>query len=436
MKKLKLNNNAFAMAEFLIVAVIVLVIFSLLFSNYLPLVGKYENNMHYNSVTAQYSSFYIRKIYKSILEKDVNSYKHITEAIDNNGYYEVYSKDKALDDNAYKKDLEDLIYEYGIEEIIISKSDIKDLKEKYTRDKLLYNYIDYLPLHNSNNEYQELYRIILKTQDYGYATTEILTDELSNTGCFELVYENDGFAIKNYLSDKEGCSSDVVITDEDYTVKGQTGKINKILDNAFKGKNLTSVTISKNIKEIGASAFENNNLKEITIENSINYKERVFANNNLSKITIEDNVKSIPKEMFYCDKKTNNNLTIESKTITSIKDKAFKNTGIIEINLPKLEEIGNEALAGNDLTSFEIPLSIKSIGSNIFGNTSLGNKKDEITVKYDENNKILDNASFDWCDILYGKSCTIEVDDTIFGYKYTSYTLSKYITYVVGDTNE
>ena len=65
MKSKKINNYGFAMVELLIVAVIVLTIFSILFSNYLPLLGQYENRILYNDVTGQYSSFYLRRIYKN-----------------------------------------------------------------------------------------------------------------------------------------------------------------------------------------------------------------------------------------------------------------------------------------------------------------------------------------------------------------------------------
>ena len=63
MKKRITNTKAFAMAELLVVSVIILILFSVLFSNYLPLVAQYENRINYNDVTAEYASFYVRKIY-------------------------------------------------------------------------------------------------------------------------------------------------------------------------------------------------------------------------------------------------------------------------------------------------------------------------------------------------------------------------------------
>ena len=47
MKKRLKCSKGFAMAELLAVCLIVLVLFSVLFSNYLPLVAQYENRINY-----------------------------------------------------------------------------------------------------------------------------------------------------------------------------------------------------------------------------------------------------------------------------------------------------------------------------------------------------------------------------------------------------
>ena len=66
LKKLK-SVKAFAMAELLAVCVAMLAIFSILFSNYLPLVAEYENRISYNDVTSEYAAHYFRKMYISAL---------------------------------------------------------------------------------------------------------------------------------------------------------------------------------------------------------------------------------------------------------------------------------------------------------------------------------------------------------------------------------
>ena len=283
MSKIKKDINGFAMAELLIVTAIILFIFSVLFANYLPLVGQYENRANYNNVTAQYASFYLRKVYKNAIENDVNFNKFITNAIENNGYYEAYSKDKKLDDNKYTNKLNNIIKHYDIEEIILTKTNTKEVKEKYTRDKALYRYIDYLPKSNEKDEYTELYRIILKTK-YGYATTEILTDELSSSGCFKLEYKDSGFIITDYLIEKDECDKDVVLNDDEYSLNNKTGKIIGIGNNAFKNKNIESIVLSNNIKTIGDNAFAGNKIKKIEFNTQIEkIGNDIFKDSNIGK---------------------------------------------------------------------------------------------------------------------------------------------------------
>ena len=140
MKKRITNTKAFAMAELLVVSVIILILFSVLFSNYLPLVAQYENRINYNDVTAEYASFYVRKIYKDAMD-DIDIKNQIDEKI-KNGYYTVYSSTYNIKDFSFLNNyrfLEDIISEYSIDEIVITTNDLSSIKEKYERNKPLYN---------------------------------------------------------------------------------------------------------------------------------------------------------------------------------------------------------------------------------------------------------------------------------------------------------
>ena len=183
MKKLLKNRKGFAMAELLAVCIIVLGIFSMLFANYLPLLAEYENRINYNNVTAQYASHYIRKMYLSVLNSANTKEQYINiieQGISNgNGVFTVYGKGNTeilnqLSSN--RETLEKLIENYGIEEIAITKYNLQEAKEKYKNGNLK-NYINYLPTYkNSSNIDTEYYRLIIKTKNYGYATTPILFD--------------------------------------------------------------------------------------------------------------------------------------------------------------------------------------------------------------------------------------------------------------------
>lgn len=185
MKKLR-NEKGFAMAELLAVCIIVLGIFAVLFSNYLPLTAEYENRVTYNNVNAEYAATYIRKAFK-----DVKVYDALKN-LDTTGYYTLYTcesgggceikdgiftkSDGTSRNSEYKKkknQITKFINEYGIQEIIITKYKTKEVKDKY-KSGLLYNYIKYIPTFKDSKVTKTgKYRIILKTKDYGYATVPL-----------------------------------------------------------------------------------------------------------------------------------------------------------------------------------------------------------------------------------------------------------------------
>lgn len=185
MKKLR-NEKGFAMAELLAVCIIVLGIFAVLFSNYLPLTAEYENRVTYNNVNAEYAATYIRKAFK-----DVKVYDALKN-LDTTGYYTLYTcesgggceikdgiftkSDGTSRNSEYEKKKNQIIKfinEYGIQEIIITKYKTKEVKDKY-KSGLLYNYIKYIPTFKDYKVTKTgKYRIILKTKDYGYATVPL-----------------------------------------------------------------------------------------------------------------------------------------------------------------------------------------------------------------------------------------------------------------------
>ena len=149
MKKLR-NEKGFAMAELLAVCIIVLGIFAVLFSNYLPLTAEYENRVTYNNVNAEYAATYIRKAFK-----DVKVYDALKN-LDTTGYYTLYTcesgggceikdgiftkSDGTSRNSEYEKKKNQIIKfinEYGIQEIIITKYKTKEVKDKYKILKLL-----------------------------------------------------------------------------------------------------------------------------------------------------------------------------------------------------------------------------------------------------------------------------------------------------------
>ena len=175
------NKKGFAMAELLAVCIVVLSIFTILFSNYLPLVAEYENRSVYNNVTAEYAAHHFRKMYADV--SDTNFENFFKGTITSAGYATIYNSKDGTANYAYinENKAKKLIQEYQIEEIIITTYKLENLKAKYPKEGKLYNYINYLPTYaNYEDNGKENYRIILKSSEFGYATTEIKYSDASN----------------------------------------------------------------------------------------------------------------------------------------------------------------------------------------------------------------------------------------------------------------
>lgn len=345
-RKLK-NNKGFAMAELLAVSMVILLLFSILFSNYLPLVAEYENRLSYNDVTAEYAGYYVRKMYLTDNNELSSSTKSIiNKGIVSNSFYKVYDKNASInkvceqyaneqqDDD--KKDIakkycNSILDEYAIEEIIITNYSMTDVKSKYTKSSgKLYKYIQYLPeykntIYTGNND---LYRIILKTKD-GYATTPIDTDYYTPGSCFTGRSVSGGIEITNYNMTGSDCGSMVTIRkDKKLTMKNSngksiTGKIVSIGDNAFKAKGVTSINLNGMINSIGANAFEGSKLGGIDLSGVTSIGDSAFKNTQISSIDIPSSVTRVGKEVFA----NNSKLTSIKINNSAVSVGEFMNSG-------------------------------------------------------------------------------------------------------------
>lgn len=421
-RKLK-NNKGFAMAELLAVSMVILLLFSILFSNYLPLVAEYENRLSYNDVTAEYAGYYVRKMYLTDDNKLSSSTKNfINDGIGSNSFYKVYDKNANInkvcdqyvngqDDEKKeiaKKYCNSILDEYAVEEIIIANYSMTNIKSKYTKSSgKLYKYIQYLPeykntIYTGNND---LYRIILKTKD-GYATTPIDTDYYTPGSCFTGESVSGGIKITNYNMTGSDCGSMVAIRkDKKLTMKNSngksiTGKIVSIGDNAFKAKGVTSINLNGMVKSIGASAFEGSKLERIDLSGVTSIGDRAFKNTQISSVVIPSKVTNVGKEAFASNKKLNlidiNNtvssegefmdsgnssadiMSIDLGNVTNIKANMFKNflfSSNSTINMSKVTSIGDSAFESTDIQKINnISIgNVTSVGDKAFYNLDIKN---------------------------------------------------------------
>ena len=147
------NKNGFVLLETLVVTIFTLIIFTLLYTSVVPLLGKYKDLSYYNDIDVTYDLYYLKKLltdddnYESIAN---NSYKSIkctdlTESNKCNSYFDALNIDK--NDELIYLDLKT----YDTYKTNLS-SDIQDyinrIDENYYDDSILLlknnNYISFL----------------------------------------------------------------------------------------------------------------------------------------------------------------------------------------------------------------------------------------------------------------------------------------------------
>ena len=179
--------------------------------------------------------------------------------------------------------------------------------------------------------------------------------------------------------------------------------VNEILDNAFRGANLTSVSIPSSVKYIGDEAFFDNNLTSVTIPSSVtSVGHRAFAGNSgltevilTQALLLDTSSDAFPASAVF---KThgggemekladgsvittlkNSSGTVIGRTLhispsaASIEDHAFKDKGLTSVTIShSVTSIGRSAFSGNNLTSVTIPTTVTSLGDFAFaGNSGL-----------------------------------------------------------------
>lgn len=192
---LKLNKKGFALVETLIVSVIVMVIFSILYTNFFPMMGEYERREGYDDIDSIYKSYLIKTFLETSEYNGVNFKSFLDQTTnENKGYYVkifeaeldkstgIAKKDAnwcgALVPNNDEKQLEycrNLFYETGVNKVYITKYNLSSLKRNLKKgddhqsdlDSSTKDYIDTLPYYSkveNNNGYS--YRIIVEYAKY------------------------------------------------------------------------------------------------------------------------------------------------------------------------------------------------------------------------------------------------------------------------------
>lgn len=159
-KMKKINNKGFVLAETLVVAIFLLVIFTMIYRYYYPLIGEYEKRETYNDVDSLYSVYWLKKLIEDSsysLEDDVLDARRYNKAgkkfnFDRKGFFRFECSDITGNDQKREmcrklvKELEvENCNEYGDEcNIFITKYSIagEGISFKQTVKKNLYRYFE------------------------------------------------------------------------------------------------------------------------------------------------------------------------------------------------------------------------------------------------------------------------------------------------------
>ena len=90
--KIKINNKGFALAEILAVTLVMMVIFTVLYSNFMPLSGEYAKSKNYNDISSQYELHYFRKLFQEYIT-DETLYQQVSSELETNKYILLIGQD-------------------------------------------------------------------------------------------------------------------------------------------------------------------------------------------------------------------------------------------------------------------------------------------------------------------------------------------------------
>ena len=96
----KLNNRGFMLAETLVVAVFLMVIFTMIYSNFFPLIGEYEKRENYDDVDGKYTAYWIKKLIESdAYEINPTTNRAAINMMNTYGYIRFECKDVSTENN-------------------------------------------------------------------------------------------------------------------------------------------------------------------------------------------------------------------------------------------------------------------------------------------------------------------------------------------------
>ena len=133
-----------------------------------------------------------------------------------------------------------------------------------------------------------------------------------------------------------------VLNNESYTVKS-------VINNAFRGTDITSVVMTNNITLIGIAAFRDCQLTSVTLSNNlVTIKNDAFRSNQIENINLPN-------------------------SLTTLESFAFRSNALTFVLLPTgITTVERNTFRGNDIIAINIPSNITTIADNAFSDNPIG----------------------------------------------------------------
>ena len=179
----KLNENGFLLVETLIVTVFVVSIFIFIYSNTIPLIGRYEQRFKYDDLDSVYAADLVREL---IMEAPGSNFETVRTLPSGKKINEITCNQIGAGVPTYITYCNDLLKELNVDKIYITYYSLTGLKKdgdpniKDYNNRGLKTYIDYLPNFQFNAELADQNRIIIvrKVEEFGYVYTRYANLEL------------------------------------------------------------------------------------------------------------------------------------------------------------------------------------------------------------------------------------------------------------------
>ncbi len=176
----KLNKKGFLLAEAIVVGVFILTLFTVLFSNIVPMFGYYEANLMYDDIDSIYKIHLIRNMI--LIDSDIDSSSDAINQIfgrisSTYGYYS-FSNDNICNYLKNKNYCKTLLSEdyLNVKSIVVTTYNTQLLKnslKSITLPRTVENYIEEMQTYNSPTSYKNYKRLIVEFNDGHVANLEI-----------------------------------------------------------------------------------------------------------------------------------------------------------------------------------------------------------------------------------------------------------------------